>query len=53
MDKKTATYATLDLQALSRKKGKFISSEEALKDVVPIDWGDEVLRGEKKVTITN
>lgn len=28
-----------------------ISSEEALKDVVPIPWSEEVLSGKKKVEI--
>lgn len=45
-------YATLDLQALMRKNGKIISSEEALKDVQPVDWGKDVLQGKKKVTVT-
>ena len=45
-------YATLDLQALMRKNGKIISSEEALKDVQPVDWGKDVLQGKKKVTAT-
>ena len=30
-----------------------ISTEEALKDVTPIQWSEEVLNGSKKVTITN
>ena len=45
-------YATLDLQVLMRKNGKIISSEEALKDVRPVDWGKDVLQGKKKVTVT-
>lgn len=44
--------SVLDLNALMSKKSKIVSSKEALKDVKPIDWSDEVLRGEKKVTAT-
>lgn len=29
-----------------------ISTEEALKDIIPIQWFEEVLNGNKKVTIT-
>ena len=29
-----------------------ISTEEALKDIIPISWSEEVLNGSKKVTIT-
>lgn len=32
---------------------KIISSEEALKDVVPINWPKEVLSGGKKAVVTN
>ena len=34
-------YATLNLQTLVGKKRKIVSSEEALKDVVPVDWGQK------------
>lgn len=46
-------YATLNLQALSKKKGKIISSKEALHDVKPIDWDREVMQGKKKVVVTH
>ena len=52
MDKKETQYAHFDLQILANKKSRIISSEEALKDVVPIDWGSEVLEGKKKVLVT-
>lgn len=42
-------YATLDLQSLMQKKGKIVSSEEALRDVKPIEWEKQVLQGRKKV----
>ena len=35
------------------KKRKIISSDEALKDIIPIEWDDEVLRGEKRIIVTN
>lgn len=52
MDKKETQYAHFDLQTLANKKSRIISSEEALKDVIPIDWGSEVLDGKKKVLVT-
>lgn len=45
-------YAILDMDLIRSKKTKYISSEEALKDVVPIEWTDEVLSGKKKVELT-
>ena len=45
-------YATLDLQTLMRKNGKTVSSKEALQDIRPVDWGEDVLQGKKKVTVT-
>lgn len=31
-------YKSLDLNKLKSKKSTIISSEEALKDIIPIDW---------------
>lgn len=45
-------YATLDLQALSRKKGKIVSSQEALRDVKPVEWDKDVVQGKRKVIVT-
>lgn len=45
-------YVAFDLQMLSGKRQKTISSKEALKDVKPIDWGEDVLSGKKKVIAT-
>lgn len=45
-------YATLDLQALSRKKGKIVSSQEALQDVKPVEWDKDVMQGKRKVIVT-
>lgn len=40
----------VDINKLKRSN-KAISSEEALKDIIPIDWPEEVLRGEKKIVV--
>lgn len=45
-------YATLDLQALSRKKSKIVSSQEALRDVKPVEWDKDVMQGKRKVIVT-
>lgn len=42
---------SLDLNTLKNKKTIIVSSEEALKDVTPIDWSEDVLSGKKKVTL--
>ena len=42
----------LDLEKLKSRITKVISSEEALKDVEPMEWPEEVLSGKKKVIIT-
>lgn len=39
------------LKVLRSKPIKIVSSEEALKDVTPIDWGDDVINGKRKVTV--
>ena len=44
-------YVAFDLQMLSRKRQRTISSKDALKDVKPVDWGEEVLTGKKKVVV--
>lgn len=45
-------YNTLDLCTLMGKKSKIVSSEEALKNVKPIEWSDDVIQGKKKVLVT-
>lgn len=52
MSNTVKTYGTLDIQTLKNKKGKIISSKDALRDVKAIEWGEEVLRGEKKIIAT-
>lgn len=39
----------INMDIIKRKKGRFLSSEEALKDVEPIDWDKKVLEGQTKV----
>lgn len=41
-------YRKLDKSKLKNRKRTVISSEEALKDVTPINWRDEVLEGRKE-----
>ncbi len=52
MKKETIHYAALDLQKLLQKNSKIISSQDALKDIKPIEWGKDILKSKKKITIT-
>lgn len=52
MSNAVVKYSAIDLQSLMGKKCKIISSEKALKDVKPIEWEEEILRGEKRVIAT-
>lgn len=50
-------YKKLNMSKINISKLKFrehsiISTEEALKDVTPIDWPEDVLNGDKKVIIS-
>ena len=51
MGNATVQYNTLDLQTLLSKKSKIVSSEEALQDIVPVQWDDEVLNSQEKITV--
>ena len=42
---------SLNLGKLANKKITTVSSEEALKDIIPINWNDEVLNDTKKVVV--
>lgn len=42
-------YKSIDISEL--KFGKPIPANEALKDVTPVNWGEDVLNGKKKVTV--
>lgn len=41
----------LDLKILEGKKNRVITSEEALRDVIPIDWSEDVLNGKAKAVL--
>ena len=44
-------YRKLDMSKLAGRKHQTMSSKEALNDIEPIKWSDDVLNGKKKVTI--
>lgn len=46
-------YKRLDLERLSKRKRTTVPMEDALKDVIPIKWSEEVRDGSKKIIITN
>ena len=48
---KSTVTRRLDFSKLNFS-GRFISTEEALKDIEPFDWEEEVLKGNKKIIIT-
>lgn len=48
----TVEYRKLDLSKLKSRKRKVISTEDSLRDIVPIQWSDEVISGQKKVVIS-
>lgn len=45
-------YGYLDLSKLRTRISKTLSTEEALQDVTPINWSNDVVSGEKKVQIS-
>mgnify|MGYP004475755775 FL=1 len=45
-------YPHFDMSILENKKRMTISTTEALKDIIPISWSDDVLNNEKLVTVT-
>lgn len=50
MENKNSNYKKLDRTKLKFKK-RPVSAQEALKDIIPIPWGEAVLHGERKVEI--
>jgi len=42
----------IDMSIIQHKKARYVSSEESLKDVKPIDWGKKILDGQVKVVVT-
>ena len=45
-------FAPLNLNLIKSKHSKIVPSENALKDVTPISWSDDVISGKKIVTLT-
>jgi hypothetical protein len=43
----------LDVNKLNSRIKKVIFTEEALKDVTPIEWSDDILSGKRKLEVTN
>ncbi|MFC0903849.1 hypothetical protein ACFHWD_03985 [Clostridium sp. MT-14] len=41
----------LNINKLNNKKHIYVSSEEALKDIIPFNWSKDVLNGKKRVII--
>lgn len=44
-------YPSLDSGIINRNQNNTISMEEAVEDVTPFAWTDEVLKGKKRVTV--
>lgn len=42
----------LDFSKINKRKHKTMSSANALKEIMPIKWSDDVLSGKKMVKIT-
>jgi len=47
------TYKPLDMGRIKGKETVFVSTEEALKDVVPLEWDAEVISGNKRVILVD
>ena len=45
--------AKLNVEKLNSRIDKFISSEEALKSIVPMEWSEDIITGNKQVLVTN
>lgn len=43
---------TLDINKLNNRIKNIISTEDALKDVTPINWSNDIVTKNKQVTIT-
>lgn len=41
----------LDMSKISNKKSKIVSTEDALKDVAPINWSQDILLGKRKIIV--
>ena len=45
--------AKLNVEKLNSRIDKVISSEQALKSIVPMGWSEDILTGNKQVLVTN
>ena len=45
--------AKMNVEKLNSRIDKVISSEEALKSIVPMEWSEDILTGNKQVLVTN
>ena len=52
MNSSVLSYTKLDLHSLGKKNVKIVSSEEALKDVIPMKWEEDTIQGRTNVTVT-
>ena len=52
MNSSVLSYNKIYLHSLGKKKVKIVSSEEALKDVIPMKWEEDTIQGRTKVTVT-
>lgn len=41
----------IDMSIIKSKKGRIITSDEALRDVKPVDWNKDVLAEGKRVIV--
>ena len=44
-------YKPFDINTLNEKEATIVSSEFALKDIIPVKWDDKVVSGQKKVLL--
>ena len=44
-------YRRLDMSKIKNRETGTMSLKESLKDIVPINWSDDVLNGKKKVVL--
>lgn len=42
----------LDFSKLSNRKSGFLTTSEAIKDITPIKWSDDIINGKKEVIIS-
>ena len=47
----STNYKYFDIDLLQEKESVIVSSEYALKDVIPIKWSNDVISGNKKVLL--